>query len=210
MGNITSALIIDNLSNLLLCCALLLALLPKKHLILRMILLSIVGIFICCWQLVEGNNVLSILRGITSNSSISTLLVLVVININLLFNLKITIINRVSAIIMFITGVILYSTSLGLIPLDIYDLGFMPNIYYLVLLLVVLLIIATSNRLLAVILLIACFAYYFHLQASINLWDYLFNPLLWIIAIIYLVIDLFNNCNKLRQLKDSQCISRKG
>ena len=172
-----SALLIDNLSYLFLYYVLGLYFVRHSKQFIKLSMIIIITVLVCFVSLFEGHSLLFIVRGITGGASITTLLVLAVIACNLFFKTKFIIFTRTSAIVVLVAGILLYTSSLGLIPFDIYDYGFMPNKYFLLILLLVLLFIARTNKVLAVIMLLAIFAYYFKLQLSVNIWDYLLNPL---------------------------------
>ena len=80
-----------------------------------------------------------------------------------------------------ITGIVLYPSAMGLIPLDIYALGYRPTALLLVLLALVIVAWMKRRTTAAYAVLVAIAAFDVHLLESDNLWDYLTDPLvtLW-------------------------------
>ena len=80
-------------------------------------------------------------------------------------------------------GTFLYLSTFGFINFDIYNLGYLSSIMLLVFSgLILFLIIA--NRRLGYVWLLALVAFYFKLQSSNNFWDYLYDPLLWLVLLV--------------------------
>jgi hypothetical protein len=80
-----------------------------------------------------------------------------------------------------IAGVLLYPSALGLLPLDIYALGYRPTALLLVLLALVIWAWLTRKTVAVCAVIVAVAAFDLHLLESDNLWDYLTDPLvtLW-------------------------------
>lgn len=88
-------------------------------------------------------------------------------------------------------GGALYLSTFGFIRFDLYHLGYLDStILFIFSSLIFLLIIC--HRPLGYIWLLALISFYFRLQSSNNLWDYLFDPLLWLVLIISMLISLSN------------------
>ena len=145
-------------------------------------------IVICCASvfipIMMGYNLLFLMRGILSDLSITNMILAGILLIKNLFQLQFKIVDKIFTNLIVIIGSLLYLSTLGVLPFDIYDLGFAPNIYFLGIFFVVELILWTYNRLIAWVWLFAFVVYYFKLQNSINLFDYLIDPILWISAVI--------------------------
>lgn len=82
-------------------------------------------------------------------------------------------------------GLILYLSATGLIKYDIYALGY-NNSYFLLGFALLAIVSFYFSRLFAIIWLLAGVAFYLKLQTSSNLWDYLFDPFLWLWCLILL------------------------
>ena len=156
--------------------------------------------------LYHGSTLAQISRGIIGDLSISGLLVQIVIWINYIIRLPVmgsllcgnnqsslkewrrspilylvNILPRRFCLIIFILGLILYLAAFSFIPFDLYALGYYPK-YLLVVVFILQLIFWQIKRVFAVIWLIALVAFYYKLQTSINLWDYLLDPILWLLC----------------------------
>jgi hypothetical protein len=88
-----------------------------------------------------------------------------------------------------IASIALYPSALQLFPFDIYRVGFHP-VTPLVIAIAGALIAARHPRL-AVAIFLTLIAYDVHLLAATNLWDYLLDPLLALIAIAWALVRLF-------------------
>ena len=148
----------------------------------------------------HGLSISQLLRSIAGDLSISSLLVLVMLLWNNLFNYQVDmgdfeprvrrykiVPSRTFAFTIVIFGIILYSSYLGFIRFDLYDTGYFPSITFMVILGVIELLLWFTARRYAIIWLIAIICFYFKLQPSHNLWDYLFDPVLWLICLIRLL-----------------------
>ncbi|MFN8769527.1 MAG: hypothetical protein ACK5Z5_01230 [Neisseriaceae bacterium] len=193
MHNINFSYYLDMVSNVLLLLAILLNIprMAQLKLYIKLIIILFVVFISITVPFYMGSNLLWLMRGMLENISITTTLFLFILLLNNLcqFSTK-PLINTPSAAILVIICTILYLSVFGIIPIDVYDLGFVPNVYFLCILGIVLLIIWRFSNLNAWILLIAFITYYFRLKDSINLWDYLIDPLLWVYAIIFLFKQL--------------------
>ena len=145
--------------------------------------------------LYSGLNIISFFKGAFGEFSVTSLFVLLLILRNKLFNCYVSrgdfepsvrlynmVPNRMFALIVFVCGLVLYSSYLGFLRLDIYELGYYPSFRFLLVLGILQLLLLFSARKYVVIWLIALICFYFKLQLSHNLWDYLFDPMLWIIS----------------------------
>ncbi len=140
-----------------------------------------------------------LLRGIIGDLSITTLLILLLVLRNNLFNHQISVgefeplvmrynkvPNRAFAFIIVVLGCFLYSSYLGYIRFDIYDIGYFPSPLFMLVLGIIELFLWFSARRYALLWLIAVLCFYFKCESSHNLWDYLFDPVLWLICLIRL------------------------
>lgn len=138
-----------------------------------------------------GYNILWMMHGTTSDLSITTFLLALLIVVKNLFNLDFKIFSKAFAIIVISVGTVLYLSALGFTSFSIYDVGFIPNIYLLLGFLVVEIILWRCSKLSACLWLVAFIAYYFRLQTSINLWDYLMDPLLFFVLLVVFLKKIF-------------------
>lgn len=80
-------------------------------------------------------------------------------------------------------GIMLYISVIGILKLDIYDLGYQPT-YLLYGFCLLELLFLYTNKWFAIIWFLALVGFYFNFQNSTNFWDYLFDPFLWVFAIL--------------------------
>lgn len=153
----------------------------------RLLILIVLAIlFILPIPYVARGSVLTILHGLIGNLSIISFILFLSYIINGIFETRIVLLDRISAFIILIAGLLLYTSYLGLINYDLYKLGYFSN-YFLVICMIIAFIIFFINKLMAWSILVSCVAFYFQLQASNNIWDYLIDPILFIIAIYTLL-----------------------
>ena len=86
-----------------------------------------------------------------------------------------------------LTGFLLYPATLGLSPYDPYRAGF-SLVLPLLLIALALLYWLLRQRQLAIILLIVVIAWKLEIMTSLNTWDYLLDPLLWLASPVILFI----------------------
>jgi len=89
-----------------------------------------------------------------------------------------------------LAGVILYPMALGIGAFDPYFAGWHFSWLFVILLCVTLLLLFFKNRF-SVVLLATILAYDLHLLESSNLWDYLVDPILVLVAIVGLIVRMF-------------------
>ena len=85
-------------------------------------------------------------------------------------------------------SLVLYSSSLGYLPLDIYRAGF--SMWAPIALAVAALAVAPHSPALALVALATLIAYDLPLFASVNLFDYAVDPILGMIAIVWAVVAI--------------------
>lgn len=154
---------------------------------LRLIITIIIIVSSLYIPLYHGYNLLFIMHSVVGDLSITTLLILffLIFQDFFIFSkifINFNIINKSTAWLIFITGSLLYISRFGLIHTNFYQLGFYPKE---ILLFIVFaeLIFWYINKWFAFVWFIALIAFYFKIQTSINLWDYMFDPILLIIAL---------------------------
>jgi hypothetical protein len=96
-------------------------------------------------------------------------------------------VNPAVFVVILTLAAILYLSVLGYIGTDIYAWGYHPS-GMLLLYLAVQAIFFRASRLFALLWLLGLMAFVFELQRSLNLWDYLFDPLWTVVSIVYLVV----------------------
>lgn len=151
----------------------------KINILLSILLLLLVNFI----PIFHGVCLVAFLNGCFSDLSITFICILVYILSNKLINDSFYVKNVFSPPIIVVAisllGLILYLSATGLIKYDIYALGY-NNPYFLLGLAFISVVIFYFNRLFALVWLLALIAFYFKVQTSNNLWDYLFDPFLWL------------------------------
>jgi hypothetical protein len=93
-----------------------------------------------------------------------------------------------------VAGILLYPSAMGLVPLDVYALGYRPTALLLVLLALVILAWMTRRTMSAYVILVVVAAFNVHLLESDNLWDYLTDPFItlwawgWLLSVMSVAI----------------------
>ncbi len=133
----------------------------------------------------KGSTLVEICRGIFGDLSLTTLFIG-------LFWLRAYIyndtykLNRSFAAVVMVAGIVLYLSVFGIIPQDIYGWAYFPDMSFMLVFGIVQLYLWRYARCYAYFWLIALIAFYFKLEATANFWDYLFDPLLWVICLFRL------------------------
>lgn len=133
----------------------------------------------------RGSSVVELLRGAIGDVSITSgaLMIFIIINQFDFSDSKTVVLCNVEKFGLVLLGTFLYLSTFGFINFDIYNLGYLSSIMLLVFSgLILFLIIA--NRRLGYVWLLALVAFYFKLQSSNNFWDYLYDPLLWLVLLV--------------------------
>ena len=143
-----------------------------------------------------GMSVAYILRGILGDLSITTMLLLLTfLYSEIRGSNNCYKINNGVWLFIFITDLILCLSAFGYIPIDIYSSGYFPKgllIFYLI----TQILFWQLNRQFAMFWLLALVGYIFKVLPSPNLWDYLIDPVLWLVSLAYLVIFGFQKLIK--------------
>ena len=153
--------------------------------IFRSVFLLAVFCFVLFVPIFKGCTLAQIMRGVFGDLSITSSLVLMFWIVAKLFSVPIVNpLNKGVALVIFVLGCFLYASSLGFIGFDIYSYGYLVNSPMLVLLIyfVVQLILWQINKIFAFIWLVTIICFVFKCQDSINLWDYLFDSVLWLVS----------------------------
>jgi len=158
----------------------------RLHQSLRYILLLLLILFMLFIPIYAGFTLVQLCRGILGDLSITTLIILAMLLLKKLYSWPIVPINFAFAWIVVLSGLVLYLSTFGIIKTDIYALGYYPKVL-LILFIVAELFLWRVSKLNAWLWLIAAVCFYFKLEESHNLWDYLFDPVLWVIAIAEII-----------------------
>ena len=137
-----------------------------------------------------------ILHGIVGDLSITTLLVLAWITSRkiLYSTLNKPVIHPTFAWLIMLLGGLLYLSTLGFIEFDVYAFGYYPGWIILLSFVLTILLLLDYAGIYAWFWLVGLICFYFKLQNSNNLWDYMFDPILWLICIF----GFFSNSKKPR------------
>ena len=176
---------------LILCIVFSIPFLYKLPQLLKIIVSTIVISMSIFVPIIMGTNLLWIMRGTLSDLSLNTTIILLILAINKVFGISFPKINYQYALLIFITGLISYLSVFGFIDFSLYDLGFIPNWLFFLVLYGASLLIWRFNRFYSWILLISLAGFYYKVQISINLWDYVIDPILWLYSIIILMMPIF-------------------
>lgn len=176
--------IIANIANLVvmltLLCALLGFVIKNKAIQLGSLFFITAVVLLISWP--KYMQVPGIFRGVVGDLSISGLLFLSIYAIAYFSNSAVELFERKFCLIIALLGLVLYLSTLDILPFDLYGFGYLPA-KLLVLVFLLCMLFLRLNYVFAVIWLIAALAFLLHLQNSVNLWDYLLDPFLWIICV---------------------------
>lgn len=187
--------------------ALALPFMNKANRIVRFLVVLFLVIFILFVPVYNGFNLIKICRGVFAHLSFTTMVILFLYNLRQVFSKSAIAsasilhkkqkndvlngfvpINLRFAIFLFIVGLVLYFSALDLfIKVDLYDLGYFPNGLLVAFIIAEMVIYFAIGRLYAWIWLGSLVLFYFRIAPSHNLWDYLFDPLLWLLAIFEII-----------------------
>lgn len=179
--------ILSMLINMLVLCVIALKILPLNTIKTKLLIIIMVILCSIYVPVYLGFNILYLMRGVLSGLSVTTGFIAFLYIIKNLFKLEVKIFSKLVAGIIFIFASLLYLSAFDFLPVDIYDLGFIPSVELLGILGLVLLILYKYNRVIAWVWLLAFVGFYFKVQASMNLFDYLVDPILWFISILFLI-----------------------
>lgn len=159
--------------------------LPKRSLFFSSLLfvLTLLGSNII--PVYRGSSVVELLRGAIGDVSITSgaLMIFIIINQFDFSDSKTVVLCNVEKFGLVLLGTFLYLSTFGFISFDIYNLGYLSSIMLLVFSGLILFLIL-ANRRLGYVWLLALIAFYFKLQYSNNFWDYLYDPLLWLVLLV--------------------------
>ena len=128
---------------------------------------------------VNGLPVCGYFCGVVGGASVTLMLLLVCVLIHQICGTRILPGADRSSILcaLAVAGLVLYPSAMGLVPIDIYRLGYQPTGLLLVLMLLALWAWVSKRTVAALVVIIAVAAFDMRLLESDNLWDYLTDPL---------------------------------
>lgn len=155
---------------------------------LQVIFILFVGILMLLLPCYHGFSVVQIIKAIVGDLSISGMLVTLFLGASYFINgSSRQLLHPSVSLIVVMTGLILYLSNFAMIDFDFYTLGYHPNTLMLIVVLLIELAVWRSQKIIAIIWLVALLSFYFKLQHSTNLWDYLLDPIFWLICIYNLL-----------------------
>lgn len=165
-----------------------------------MILVLVFGV-INFISLHRGSNLIEILRGAIGDISIASVVLLcwLIFNINKInMNSKAqlpTLLSIPEKLFIIMIGWLLYLATFGIIEFDIYSMGYLTSISSFVVFVICIGILILLNKNLGWVYLLCFVAFFCNLQNSNNLWDYLVDPIMWLILLVlpFRKIKLFPN-----------------
>lgn len=154
----------------------------------RFILVLLIFALIRFVPIYAGMSTAQVLRGVLGDLSITTtLLILTFLYGEIQGNKKCYKINNSVWLFVFIIDLVLCLSVFGYIPIDIYSSGYFPRELLIFYLIMQILFWHLSRRF-ATFWLMALVGCIFKVMPSSNLWDYLIDPVLWLVSLIYLII----------------------
>jgi hypothetical protein len=134
--------------------------------------------------LYRGSSLIELIRGAVGDVSTASgaLLILIIFNQFDFSESKQAVLNWPEKLGLILLGGILYLSTFGFIEFDLYHLGYLSPKMLLLFSSITCGLIVLKRRL-GYVWLFAIISFYFKLQASNNLWDYLYDPLLCIVLI---------------------------
>ncbi len=167
--------------------------LPKRSLFFSSLLFILLTLGVNFIPILRGSSLVELVRGVIGDVSTASgvLLVLIILNQFDFSDKKEFVLNNIEKISISIIGLLLYLSTFGFFKIDFYSYGylswtmlwFISGLSFLLML---------FNRRLGLVLMIALLGFYLKLQSSNNLWDYLLDPVLWLVLLVNLGINVFS------------------
>lgn len=167
--------------------------LPKRSLFFSSLLFILLTLGVNFIPILRGSSLVELVRGVIGDVSIASgvLLILIILNQFDFSDSKELVVNNIEKISVSVIGLVLYLSTFGFFKIDLYSYGylswtmlwFISGLSFLLML---------FNRRLGLVLMVALLGFYLKLQSSNNLWDYLLDPVLWLVLLVNLVINLFS------------------
>ncbi len=148
--------------------------------------------FMITWIPVNGLYIAGYSRGAVGDLSLSTMILISIYILRSLFGLKLFQFDKawLPACLVFFTGIFFYPLALGLVMVDPYGMSYNPRVLSIFLFAIALIAWYLKNYLTVVCICAAVTGYIFRIFESDNLWDYILDPVIFIIAVIYLIMKL--------------------
>lgn len=174
--------------------------LPRKSIFFSALSFMVFFLLVNLVPIFKGNSLVEICRGAIGDVSISSGMFLLLICAKI-FSVNHDKPNQILAwwekIVLLILGLVLYLSTFGFISFDVYHFGYLsPNM--LIFFSGATLISILLNRKLGYVWLAGIVGYYLNAQASNNLWDYMYDPLLWLIMVSDSLVKLASFINTRR------------
>lgn len=168
--------------------------LPRRSLFFSSLLFLISLLLINLIPVYRGSSIVELLRGVIGDvsSASGVLLLMIVIDQFDFRDVKPKLLSCSEKILLVLLGFVLYLSTFGFISFDLYHLGYLSPqmlLFFAGLTFVLILL----NRRLGYIWLFAIISFYFKLQSSNNLWDYLYDPILWLVLMVEILTITFNH-----------------
>lgn len=164
----------------------------RRHFILKLLIIIVVAVIVIKVPLAAGYSLNWMLNGVDGGLSINLLCILGLFVVNRLFNLECELVSQPFAVVIVITGVILYLSNFGFISFNIYGLGYLPQ-FVLIPIGLVTVYICSNNKFNGLILLLSLICFDFKVLNSNNLYDYLIDPVLWGICVLRVLLSFKKN-----------------
>ena len=145
--------------------------------------------FSSAWIPVKGLFLAGYTRGLMGDFSISLIMILLFLIFRYLFRMNVNCLKNAgfSALLVFFTGLFFYPMSLGLFMFDPYGSAYDPKILSLFLFVIALTAWYLEKYLVVFCICAAVLGYLFRILESDNLWDYVMDPFVFLLSIVYLV-----------------------
>ena len=146
--------------------------------------------FTMAWIPVNDLFIAGYSRGITGDLSVTTMIMIFIYILRSLFGLKLSVFEnaRLPASILFFTGIFFYPLAMGFTLLDPYGMAYNPEILSFFLFVIAVIGWYFNNYLTVVCICAGVAGYVFRIFESDNLWDYIIDPVIFIIAAVYLIL----------------------
>ncbi|RTL11721.1 MAG: hypothetical protein EKK54_06435 [Neisseriaceae bacterium] len=158
--------------------------LPKRSLFLSCLAFCLLILGINFIPLYRGSSLIELLRGVTGDVSIASgaLMLAIIANQFDFSEQRKAVLSRYERLFLLLIGCILYLSTFSFISFDVYHLGYL-SVSMLIVVALIIFALILYNRRMGYVWLLALLGFYFQLQSSNNLWDYLYDPLLWLVLI---------------------------
>lgn len=156
------------------------------NILIKLTLFGLIFAFCYIVPIFEHNTIDNIVYGLFSDMSIFTMIFIGVRFLGRVFPKIRPQILIYDKWLLFIIGIVLFGSSFGFINFDLYDYGYVSSWFdFSVLIIALVLLFLGSN--LPFYWLVAFVAYKLNLLAADNLWNYLYDPFVFIFAVFYLI-----------------------